>query len=813
MFGSKINPSGAAADLGDEIANSVRFNDNDSAYLSRTPASASNRKTWTWSAWIKRGNITLGNRSTLFSGRTTGTSNLFGFFNPSTNGAADTFGAYLGANGDDRFQTTRVFRDPNAWYHFVVVLDTTDATSDDRFKLYVNGTRETVWTRFDFITQNQDKGFNEAISHSIGAEGTTLFFDGCMAEVNFIDGTALDPTNFGRYSTTHPNVWVPIEYTGSYGTNGFHLDFAVAPGTGNGAGTDTSGNTNDWTESGLTADDQLSDTPSNVFCALSPVNAGSAMVLSEASLRVSVGTSQSVGGTFLLDGMLSYWEVEAKVTPNNGVLGIGRDFLHTANFVNTGIHGIYATANQWYSDGSNLTTPTHASISSGDRLMFAFDEPNGKLYVGLNGTWLNSGDPAAGTGAVFTGLTQGGYVPYFGTGTSPTNDYHFSFGQDTTNIASAVSDGNGYGNFEYTPPTGFLALCQANLPNVVTDLGGVDKPWKHFVAVTRLGDATADASTVDDFDPVLAWIKNRDQLDEHKLVDQVRGATKELNTDSTNAESTDANGVTAFGTNSYTLGTGAGGYNDSGENFLDLLFDGNGAGVVNNDGSIQSTVSVSPSGAWSFIKYTASATPAAGDTIGHSLPGEPDMLVFFRRSATSNHMVYVRSLGAGNSDYLMLDLTISKGSPGAVNYLNATHPGASVITLGNDTNVNAANATYFVMAFRSVPGLCKVGSYTGNGNFDGSFVPLNFNPKVFLLKRTDVANDWLLGYLPNGSNAGEYVFANSTAVSGPLSLDMTSTGVKIRTSGATYNASGGNYVFLAIAESAIGGGIAFPNAR
>jgi len=135
------------------IDQSLRFEDGDSPSLDRTPSSASNQQTWTWSAWIKRGNL-LGNRQNLFGGRNTGSSNVFGFFNPVNNAAADTFGAYLGANGDSRFQTTRVFRDSSAWYNLVVVLDTTNSTAADRFRLYVNGVRETVFTRFDTITQN-----------------------------------------------------------------------------------------------------------------------------------------------------------------------------------------------------------------------------------------------------------------------------------------------------------------------------------------------------------------------------------------------------------------------------------------------------------------------------------------------------------------------------------------------------------------------------------------------------------------------------------------------------------------------------------
>jgi len=191
-----------------QINDSLRFNDNDSAYLSRTPASAGSLTTWTWSGWVKRGNLAAGQpaRGTIFSGSAGPTA--FGFFNPTTNGATDNFGAYISTGEDDRFMTNRIFRDTSAWYHLVVVWDSTNGTADDRFRLYVNGVRETSWSRFDTVTQNRTAGINAAALHGVGVQANagSQYFDGYLSDINFIDGQALDPTSFGE---TKSGVWIP----------------------------------------------------------------------------------------------------------------------------------------------------------------------------------------------------------------------------------------------------------------------------------------------------------------------------------------------------------------------------------------------------------------------------------------------------------------------------------------------------------------------------------------------------------------------------------------------------------------------------
>jgi hypothetical protein len=258
----EINPHllGSAA-TGYQIERSLRFNSADSAYLNRTPGSASNRKTWTWSGWVKRG--TLGTDQVLFSSYTDGDNEMFIRFSDSN---VIYIYNYQSAS-QISLTTTPVYRDPSSWYHIVISLDTTQATSSDRTKLYVNGTQITSFSTTTYPSLNLDCHINAAVAHNIGRRGNaSQYFSGYLTEINFIDGSALTPTSFGEFNST-TGVWQPIEYTGSYGTNGFYLNFSDNASTTT-LGDDLSGNGNDWSTSGFSVtagadNDSLVDTPTN----------------------------------------------------------------------------------------------------------------------------------------------------------------------------------------------------------------------------------------------------------------------------------------------------------------------------------------------------------------------------------------------------------------------------------------------------------------------------------------------------------------------------------------------------------------------
>jgi len=240
----------AAGGGGYEIERSLRFNSDDSAYLNRTPSSAGNRKTWTWSGWVKRSKFA--NQEFMLFGTPTSSNSFQVYFASSTYGPQDTLKIGSDTGGVYRVSDA-VFRDPSAWLHLVIVANTPDATDSNRLRAWVNGV-ELTWSSSASITQSSDLGWNSTSQHVIGARGNpNLYYDGYLADVHFIDGQALAPTDFGEYDDN--NVWQPKEYSGSYGTNGFHLDFSDGADLGN----DSSGANNDWTPNNLVGQLQTGD--------------------------------------------------------------------------------------------------------------------------------------------------------------------------------------------------------------------------------------------------------------------------------------------------------------------------------------------------------------------------------------------------------------------------------------------------------------------------------------------------------------------------------------------------------------------------
>ena len=285
MFSASKSSAPASGGL---LSKSLRFRSSASAYLSRTPSVAGNRKTWTYSAWVKRGQI--GRDQTIFSaGYSTNPWFILQF------DAADTLDVAFTAGTSVGTQTTAVYRDTSAWYHIVCSVDTTQATASNRMKLYVNGIQVTSFSNTNYPSQNTDYQVNSTVQHTISYGA--WYFDGYMADINFIDGQQLTPSSFGSTNAT-TGQWSPAKYSGSYGTNGFHLTFANTTSTTT-LGYDTSGNSNNWTTNNisLTAGstyDSMNDVPvaysatAANYCVLNPNNKGSSVTLSDGNLNYSV---------------------------------------------------------------------------------------------------------------------------------------------------------------------------------------------------------------------------------------------------------------------------------------------------------------------------------------------------------------------------------------------------------------------------------------------------------------------------------------------------------------------------------------------
>ena len=446
-----------------EVANSLRFDDGSSDYLQISSSSGSNT-TGTFSAWIKRGNLSS---TQCPIGVAVDGNNFINIQFNSSNQLNLRW--YDDGSPDANYNTTAVFRDVSAWYHVVMAFDTTQSTSSDRVKVYVNNTLHTL---SGYPPQNNTIMFNTgSATLQVGSSGfANSFLDGYMAEVCWIDGTALDPTSFGE-TDEDTGIWKPIDVSGlTFGTNGFYLDFENSGSLG----ADVSGNGNNFTVNNLTSIDQTTDTCTNNFCTMSPLTSTQNFNLSEGNLKLGAAAdNKDLAGTIAgtIDNTNSGYYYEYKVNASNlgssgegfrvGILNVN-DIMITSTSARvlqmTQTDLIYETATN---GGASATDTNIGSASNGDIVMVAWK--NGKVWFGVNGTFVNSGNPSAGTGEQFSGLS-GDYIPWIMCSlTNGVNGSQFNFGNPTFSISSGNADANGYGNFEYAPPTGFYALCTKNL--------------------------------------------------------------------------------------------------------------------------------------------------------------------------------------------------------------------------------------------------------------------------------------------------------------------------------------------------------------
>jgi hypothetical protein len=440
---------------GYEVDNSLRFNSGSTDYLNRS-FSSGNREIFTYSGWCKRppdeetcflASGTLTTRSSILL-----TSSKLRVFNE------------ISSSVTTELISNAVFRDSSAWYHIVVAVDTTQATDTNRVKIYVNGEQITSFGTSNYPSLNEDFYFNNNITHEIGRTpwNSANLYDGYFSEINWIDGQALDPTDFGEFDED-TNIWKPIPYTGTYGTNGFYLEFKNSASLG----TDSSGNGNTFTVNNLTSIDQTTDTPTNNFATMNPLTSFGTVTLAEGNLQVGVpdNTANSTS-TFMVSSGKWYWEVKQTVgtLAMVGIRPEGMNYNQNSLFNLTGTNQGY----YYYGDSGNIRPANTAygnTFGVNDIIGVALDLDNNKLYFSKNGTFQNSGVPtsgATGTGAVSiatSGLTWG----FSFTSGGGSDTIQCNFGNPPFTISSGNADANGYGNFEYAVPSGYFALCTKNL--------------------------------------------------------------------------------------------------------------------------------------------------------------------------------------------------------------------------------------------------------------------------------------------------------------------------------------------------------------
>jgi hypothetical protein len=770
------NPSGY------NLTRSLRFRASASAYLNRA-FSSGNQVLWTWSSWVKRG--TLGTYQVLFGvqvdGNTVGTigfdSDKLAVINKvggSTGGAATT---------------NAVFRDPSAWYHIVVAYNGNGAAATDKFKLYVNSVLQTFSATENYSTGN---GYiNSNVSHGIGRRDTLndAYFDGYLAEVNFIDGQALTPASFGSTNAL-TGVWQPAAYVGTYGTNGFYLPF-TDNSTAAALGTDFSGNSNTWTTNNISVTagvtyDSMTDVPTltNATTANYPVlnrlqsfvatltNGNLTWSQPATAYRYGVATiAIPATGKYIFEALFT----TTPTTDNYNTIGVINDAGFSklnASMVGTttGFYGINdASSSFGQSFVQNGARQGSITVPNGTVIQVLVDRDNNQL------TFTKDGTLQTGTGSTVT---------------IPSGDLYMIVGD----FGSTGSANFGQRPFAYTPPTGFVALNAFNLPAATIVKGNTVMDATLYTGNGSTQTITNAAGFQSDF----IWIKNRSGANSNQLTDSVRGITKYLFSDVTLAEETRTNQVTAITSTGFSLDSG-GAVNTSGNLFVGWQWQaGQGTTSSNTAGSITSTVSVNASAGFSVVTYTGNAT--TGATVGHGLGVAPAFVIAKARGAVTSWPVYHQSLGA--SQYILLN-----GAAAAVSSTQewgGVAPTSTVITIGNASANNNQATTNVLYAWAEIAGFSKFGSYAGNASTDGPFVYTGFRPKWVMVKTSSVVGNWfILDAARNTYNAANTRLVADLAVAddtnAAYSIDFLSNGFKLRSS-SNVNVSG-TYIYMAFSEN------------
>ena len=466
-----------------EISNSLRFNSSDNPILTYTPSGTSsdaNKRKYTFSFWIKRAKISS-EQGIINWGKQTGSDDFQLFFEADDTLRIYDYGNDFGGSASYNFHkiTNRLFRDPSAWYHIFLRVDTTDGTAGDRVQLYINGVKETSFGTSVDASENYAGyvGSADACDIGISENNTGKSLGAYLSEFHYIDGTAKAHTDFGEFNDN--GVWIPKKYNGgSYSTNGFFLEFKQT-GTGinsSGMGADTSGNGNHFAVTNLTATDQTTDTPTNNFIVWNALNHnGHSLQEGNTFTETRNSTDRDAGamGNIGLTRGKWYWELKITAVGSHtyaGIINIGNRFDMNDEDYDTGSGGVDGYPIYDYVENGKRGTNTgsgrsetgvvQATYGNGDILNFALDLDNNKIHYGKNGTYGESSDPANNTNgiAISDGVYYTPVVVGYGSG-----DVHANFGQPAFSISSGNSDAEGYGNFEYAVPSGYYSICTKNL--------------------------------------------------------------------------------------------------------------------------------------------------------------------------------------------------------------------------------------------------------------------------------------------------------------------------------------------------------------
>jgi hypothetical protein len=804
---TKIMMGSGAVESAYEIEQSIIYNSASNSQMYFDPSSNFTSETvFTFSTWVKRASTGASQRL-LTAGYYTDANNQSGMsiqFHSS-----DVLRVNLKRVGgvtynNQNIESAAVFRDPAAWYHILVTRNGT------AIKGYVNGVEVLSGT----MTANSVVGIQNTYPVMVGVSskptsspiGAYESFNGNLAETHFIDGTAKATSDFGE-TNEDTGQWIPKEYSGSYGTNGFYLKFVSGA-----LGTDSSGQGNTMTVANLANSDVVPDSPTNNFATMNPLvyrPANGSQGYSEGNLKYGQPTANSWGfGFTTLNVKSGKWYAEMRCVSDvtggvtAGVSNVGhyglQHFLGQNPQDATGqwILYMYYTANTYSRFNGSLASETYSAFNSGQILGIALNADDKELSFYVDGT-LQSSLGSSGVVDISTGGSANDEWSFFA------NTYYgasgamtWNFGQNSsflgTETPTSNSDENGVGAFHTTPPSGYLALCTANLPDPAIPL-----PEEHFNTVLYTGNETARSITGVGFEPSFVWIKERSASGSHRLFDQPRGVNKVLQSDAATAE-LDRTEVTAFNADGFSLSDSVT-VNQNGVTHVSWNWKGNGSGSTNTVGSLDAVVSANAAAGFSIVTYTGNGS---AQSIGHGLSKDLEFLVVKNRDANASWVVQVSTTV---NDYMYLNGTggIQQSS---IFGLDITRSNDGTFYYGGPNYMGANGVDYLAYCFHSIEGYSKIGFYTGNGSSEGPMVNTGFKPAWLMIKNTSNAQDWIL--FDNKRDpfnvTQQFLYPNlsaAEAAGGASVLDMVSNGFKLRGTTRNRNYNGDVYLFMAFADS------------
>jgi len=820
-------------------------------WLYRDNPTAGNRRTFTLSLWTKRAPNTpdtSGGDPYIMS---QGSNARFHY-------AGDTV-RFMFAGNSTELESTRRLVDCSAWYHIMLAVDTTQGTAANRVKCYING-EQLSWSNTKYPGQNDESTWMNTEDMYINTRDGDGSYDssGYLAEIIVLDGTAAAPTDLGEVDEDS-GIWKPVDPSGlTFGDEGYWLKFDSSGSMG----ADSSGNSNNLTLNNIDAADQALDSPTNNYCTFNQhLKVGNQygryvtdVVQGNTRSREPTGSFNGVFGTHSFDSGKWYWEIKQYYTDGNvNLQSFGVSSMKntgSAEDGSSGVHpaepanGLYPNAIAGiYPQGGGTTSYAHGTSSSandnlgaganGKVFQIAFDADNGKIWFGANDTWQDTiggtqpskADIAAGNNARYDDLNdykEGAWLPLFGIYNQNNGNYiDVNFGGFTAaTVSSGNTDQNGYGNFEFEPPSGFLALCSKNLG----DENVIDDPSAHFQTKTYAGTGSAQTITFDgnsDLHPDVLLLKSADAGNSWWCVNSTTGPTKGVYPDNPNygpLTSDSGKDVTDFQSDGFVLGVPQHANSTNGASSTKVAYAWHMNSGSNNvtDSSQNITATIQKNDTAKQCIGTYSGSSADADVVGHGLGVKPHMIWVRATTRVENIRVYDYGSETTNGG---MSITDTNAQVNDSTNLLTTKPTASAMSFGTDLSVGGNGHSYWFFAWGEVAGYSYFGKYHGNGYHntagtypvgkDGPFVHTGFRPAFIMIKRSDTSGSWTIydsARDPINTNTrpkAKFLNADTAESTGNISgndIEWYSNGFKVRSNDNTVNQAGGFYSVMAFAE-------------